>query len=256
VPCGEPFILKANQECCVIAPALIGLGQKGLHQIAQVFKQMDDNRTTAYFQRIIKFMSQAGIHRYRYRGFTLAELLIALAILGVIATFTIPKLITGQQSGSYNAAAHETAAMISGAYQQYQTAGLASGSTTVGALTPYMNYVSTTNSGSIDVQETSTGSRACNSAGGLCLVLHNGGKLFYSNDSFGGTATTNGMYIFFDPDGTNADAATTTGPGKSLIFFLYYNGKLTSFANLISGTTSSAFTWGTCPGCDPSWFHW
>lgn len=32
-----------------------------------------------------------------YFGFTLAELLIALGILGVIATFTIPKILSAQQ---------------------------------------------------------------------------------------------------------------------------------------------------------------
>lgn len=41
-------------------------------------------------------------------GFTLAELLIALTILGVIATFTIPKILTAQQASTYNAIAKET----------------------------------------------------------------------------------------------------------------------------------------------------
>ncbi len=40
-----------------------------------------------------------------FKGFTLAELLMALAILGVIATFTIPKILGAQQSSSSNAKA-------------------------------------------------------------------------------------------------------------------------------------------------------
>ena len=56
-------------------------------------------------------------------GFTLAELLIALLILGEISTFTIPKIIYSQQNQKYNAIAKESAAMISAAYQQYQYSG-------------------------------------------------------------------------------------------------------------------------------------
>ncbi|MCE3235965.1 MAG: hypothetical protein K0Q50_2145 [Vampirovibrio sp.] len=55
----------------------------------------------------------------RYPGFTLAELLISLSILGIIATFTIPKLLMNQRVSAYNASAHESAASISGAYQQH-----------------------------------------------------------------------------------------------------------------------------------------
>lgn len=49
----------------------------------------------------------------RYPGFTLAELLISLAILGIIATFTIPKLLMNQRVSAYNASAKESAASIS-----------------------------------------------------------------------------------------------------------------------------------------------
>lgn len=52
-------------------------------------------------------------------AFTLAELLIALAILGVIATFTIPKILATQQTQQYNAIAKDDIHMIVGAYQQY-----------------------------------------------------------------------------------------------------------------------------------------
>ena len=54
------------------------------------------------------------------RGFTLAELLIALAILGVIATFAIPKVLNSQQDGKLNAIGKETAAALSEAYQVYR----------------------------------------------------------------------------------------------------------------------------------------
>ena len=44
--------------------------------------------------------------RYK-KGFTLAELLISLGILGLIATFTIPKIVGAAGDSKYNAAAKE-----------------------------------------------------------------------------------------------------------------------------------------------------
>ena len=75
----------------------------------------------------------------RLNGFTLAELLIALVILGLIATFTIPKVLQSQQNAQYKSSAKEVASMISGAYQ----AALSTGKNKIYVydLTPYMNYV-------------------------------------------------------------------------------------------------------------------
>jgi prepilin-type N-terminal cleavage/methylation domain-containing protein len=45
-------------------------------------------------------------------GFTLAELLIALGILGVIATFAIPKILVAQQDTKRKAVLKETMAAL------------------------------------------------------------------------------------------------------------------------------------------------
>src|SRR5262249_45092855 len=91
-----------------------------------------------------------GSTRRAAAGFTLAELLIALAILGVIATFTIPKVIQSQTNSRYNAEAKEAAGFVSDAYRSYQLSNGVSGSFGIFNLTPYLNYVRIDSTTTID----------------------------------------------------------------------------------------------------------
>lgn len=160
---------------------------------------------------MVIYMSQK--HRF---GFTLAELLIALSILGVIATFTIPKILASQQTQQYNAVAKENIGAMISAYQQLKTNGLLSTSTTYGAFTPYLNYVAADTSGIWSMDSVPTmGTITCNASNYACLKMHNGSMIGYRVDvSFGGSNTTNAIHFVIDPDGRVTDG-TTNGPGKS-----------------------------------------
>ena len=188
----------------------------------------------------------------RKPGFTLAELLIALAILGVIATFTIPKVITSQQNSKYNAAAKEVAGMIGAAYTVYSQSNTPTANTSAGDLTQYMNFVASDSSSSIDGFYNS-GTRACSSY--PCVRLHNGGMLSWATAGFTGTNTTNAIYFYFDPDGVVTDG-TTNGPGKSVTFWLYYNNRVTSYSNIVAGTVYGGGTANPNATYDPPWFSW
>lgn len=184
------------------------------------------------------------------KGFTLAELLIALAILGVIATFTIPKILSSQQNGKNNAIAHEAAAMISGAYQAYSAQNIPSASTRSEDLTPYMNYVKVDSTSTID-NVPGFGSFTC--VGRPCLRLHSGAILaLQPNESFGGTNTTNGLWFILDPDGVSNSSV------MSVNFLLLYSGRITSCGTTHVDIGSSLIGGYSCntSSLDPSWFSW
>ena len=167
-------------------------------------------------------------------GFTLAELLIALAILGVIATFTIPKILSSQQNGQKNAAAKEVAAMLSGAHQLAKLNTDDSTAITPTALQSYINYVAIDTTSTIDsIPNDGLASYDCNTYN--CLKLHNGGLLMLIGST---TGNTGNFSILFDPDGYK-------GVKDSINLYLFGTGRIQTSGDLLED-----------PSYDPAWFSW
>ncbi len=181
----------------------------------------------------------------RNQGFTLAELLISLAILGVIATFTIPKILSSSANGQNTAIAKEVASMISAAYSTYTLNNGAATTVKPGDLTQYFNYVSTTTSGTLSAATSGTALQTC-SATLPCISLHNGGVVQWDTaQTFSGSTTTHAVTFNLDPDGTGAQGRIT--------FWQFYNGRFTTGGQLAGITpTSSAITLTTTT-TDPSY---
>lgn len=198
-------------------------------------------------------------------AFSLVELLIVLALLGIVSVFTIPKMLNTPNStlsSKQTAMAKDTAFMVLAAYEQYRAANPTILSTTTpGALTPYMNYTTMDTSGTtVDAHPnwggaSGSGRNTCNSTT-PCLKLHNGGSLYLSNSySFGCVTSVCLIELSFDPDsttsGSTADSAT-----KALQIELYYDGTIRSRGNAKSGSCNSGSCVAISPNSslDPSWF--
>lgn len=184
-------------------------------------------------------------------GFSLVELLIVLGILGLLAVFTIPKILGGQDSHKKNALAKDAAMMVQAAYNAYLENNAATASVTFDALTPYMQYVSRDTSGS-----TINGSHGgwiltCNNNYSPCLRLKNGATLAYRTGiSFGGTAVTNALRFFVDPDSAYQDDDNAAAAE----LYLYHGGRISSRAFIIGNTCNTE----TCvsKNDDVPWLKW
>ncbi len=189
-----------------------------------------------------------------FRGFTLAELLIALSILGLIATFTIPKILANQQNQKFNAMAKEAAGAIAAAYQAYQiTPGVTTSMFANDLLKNSINYSSLDITSSIDNRPSGNGTDTDCNAVTPCYRLANGSVLRPQLCKF---PALTGLYIItflFDPDGIDTDK------DDSLMFVLYADGKIMTRATVLANSGGTA----NCnPGAgagttamDPDWWQ-
>jgi prepilin-type N-terminal cleavage/methylation domain-containing protein len=108
-------------------------------------------------------------------GFTLAELLICIAILGVIAIFAIPKILAAQQNQTKNTIFKECIAALAQASHEMGRDGITGTSFTV--FSDKLNAVSTSYVGPADPAN--------------AIFLHNGAKL----DNFNGSGSYDTVLI-------------------------------------------------------------
>ncbi len=185
-------------------------------------------------------------------GFTLAELLSALAILGVIATFTIPKVLNASSNGQFNALGKEAIASLSQIHMVSQLNGDLASTTTGNDILNTLNYIKTTTTGTLD-QYQGQSSIGC-TVTLPCYFLANGGAYRAANESFGGTGNLNALRFWFDPDGEYS--GSTTGPGKSVQIVLYYNGRIRTRGTIEANTITSSVTMQPEVTADPTWLVW
>jgi len=187
------------------------------------------------------------------RGFTLSELLIALVILGVIATFTIPKVLQSQQDARFKSIAKETAGALSESFALFKAKSGITSTTSMNDISPYINYIRVDSASIVDNRPTQ-GTVDCSGATRVCLLLANGSILNYAtNVTFGGITNLNAVSALLDPDGKQAVG------GEAVQFWIYTDGKLRTIGTREVNTawnSGAPQSGGPVPAEDPSWFSW
>jgi prepilin-type N-terminal cleavage/methylation domain-containing protein len=177
-------------------------------------------------------------HHRTQLGFTLAELLISLLIIGVLATFTIPKILVAQQNAQRNAIAKEMMSAISGTMAAMKADGTLTTATTGADVMRHMNYIKLDTTTLLDDSPSDGwGSMNCATWWAKCYKMYNGSTIAVDDTGgIGGFTTAQSLWFVIDPD------STYQGDSSSLWVKVHGNGWTTT-------------DWLDRPNLEPSWFH-
>jgi len=209
------------------------------------------------------------------KAFTLAEILITLLIIGVIASLTIPGLISDTQDQQYKAAWRKTYSDLDQATKRIMTdnGGSLSGvcSETIGMdrcacirdkLTNYLNYVKTCNYGASgcfhqhggDFKKLSGDPFYSPSSSWVCgtgLVLNNGTLIDIDYWSDVWTASNPYVYIMVDINGSKGPNTV----GKDIFAINLYAQYIKPFGSQNDGYENSCASNGSGLGCSAKFLY-
>jgi prepilin-type N-terminal cleavage/methylation domain-containing protein len=184
-------------------------------------------------------------------GFTLSELLVALAVLGLIAAFAVPKVLTASWNATANAKVHKAAQAVVNGYEKWKQAnGDALGMTGADLMT-FVNFSSVITDGRVVDIHPGSGNFTCRATlttsgnlEGPCYRMPDGSMVYFIGHT-GVAFTTNAtsvLYFTVDPDAIESGANTQTNSGIGTSFFLYKNGRIRERGHLKGAADTPQFT--------------
>ncbi len=185
-------------------------------------------------------------------GFTLAELLVSLGVIGIIAALAIPKILTASNDSVSNAKVHKaTQAVVNGYEKWKQNNGDSLGMTGADLMT-FVNYSSLITDGRIVDIHPGSGNFTCSTTltttsgnlAGPCYQMQDGSMVYFmGHTGVAFTASdTSVLYFAVDPDAIESGSNTQDNSGIATAFFLYKNGRLRERGHLKGSADEPQYT--------------
>jgi prepilin-type N-terminal cleavage/methylation domain-containing protein len=174
-------------------------------------------------------------YKQRSSGFSLIEIMVAIVLLGVLASILLPTLKTDISTEKNRGITLDAVAELAQAYVKYQKDALPDATTSADDLVQEMNFIRIINDSSYNVQVAeATSPLPCTTlapcalwvspcdAATPCVLLQNGALIQYDVDlTFAGTGyNSNALHFVVDPDADGDETAT------SLVMF--FSGRMTT----------------------------
>ena len=200
-------------------------------------------------------------------AFTLGEVLVVLALLGVVAAFAVPKVLQASSSEQYNTIAKEAVAMLSDAMAFYKQShgGTLLPTTKVSDIFALTNYLGPDTTSIVDMipnNPFNSATTATCGSGVDCYKLLNGAVVYTNKGEYlGPLVPHSGFGFFIDPTG-KVDSI------QAVEVVIYASGLIRSDGTAFTDTqfcdaglcpeTGFTFLGNAVPQSkvDPPWFHW
>lgn len=199
------------------------------------------------------------MHLLRNRAFTLAELLVVLAVIGFVTMLTTPKISAAYEKQKRTAIVKETTMAIAKAYGVLAVKEGVSASTRFADISRYLATASPKTSGQINSYP-GRSDITCGSGGNECYQLSSGAVVSVeSAHTFSEELPNASLRLIIDTDG---ERQTTSGSflddyaGAAAGFYLSYDGRLNTVEKPIPSNRMNGSAAGACSNCTPKWLKW